>query len=148
LRLWIEMGTRPQVALNLWLAKIMARVSLACVWLWEGLIPKLILVRASEVDLVARSGLYLYDARFTLHALGLAEVLFGLWLLTGRAERFTAGLAAAGAVILGALVALLEPSSLWDPLGGISKNLGLVGCSAAVWLLAPLAPGARQEAKG
>lgn len=144
LRLWIENGTPPDVSFKLWLAKIVTRSCLACVWLWEGLIAKLICVRASEVALVTRSGLYFADARLTLNALGLVEVLFGLWLLTGRAERLTAGLSAAGIVLLGGLVAVLQPESLWDPLGGISKNLGLLGCTVAIWLLSPLAPSARQ----
>ncbi len=145
LRLWIENGTAPEVSLNLWLAKIVARLCLACVWLWEGLIPKLISVHPSEVALVAHSGLYLFDPRLTLNTLGLIEVLFGLWLMAGRSERLTAALSAAGVVFLGGLVAVLQPESLGDPFGGIAKNLGLLGCSVTIWLLAPLAPNAQQE---
>jgi uncharacterized membrane protein YphA (DoxX/SURF4 family) len=144
LRLWIENGTPPDVSLRIWLAKVVARVCLAFVWLWEGLLPKLICIHASEIALVGRSHLYFGDARLTLNALGIMEVLFGLWLLSGRTERLTAALSAAGTVILGGLVALLEPGSIGDPFGGIAKNLGLLGCAAAVWLLAPIAPSARQ----
>jgi len=132
---------------RVWLARLVARISLSCVWMYEGLVPKLLCVRSSEVDLVHRSGLYLADPRLTLNALGVAELLFGVWLLTGRAERPTAALAGAGIIILGTLVAIYQPESLADPFGGISKNLGLLGCASVCWLLAPVVP-AGEHSKG
>lgn len=147
LRLWIEAGIAPELSLKIWLAKVAARISLACVWIHEGLVPKLLFVSQSEVDLVHRSGVYFADPRLTLNTLGMLEILFGLWLITGRLERQSVVLAAIGIVILAALVAINQPQSLTDPFGGISKNLGLLGCAAVCWLLAPIAPSAKQMKK-
>ena len=43
---------------------------------------------------------------------------------------------------LAAVVAATDPVSLANPLGGISKNLGLLACAAVVWALAPITPNA------
>ena len=45
LKIWIEQGTHPAVSLRVWLAKVIARVALALVWIHEGIVPKILAVR-------------------------------------------------------------------------------------------------------
>ncbi len=145
LRIWIETGMPPEDALTIWLAKVTMRISLALVWIYEGLIPKLLYVHPNEVALVARSGFYIVDPRLMLNGVGVVEVLFGLWLLTGWSEQLSAKFSALGICILGGLVAILQPERLYDPMGGLSKNLGLLACSVAICLLASITPSAQQN---
>ena len=114
-----------------------ARVALALIWLYEGLVPKVLFVTPHEIDLVARSGLYWPTPRAMLWFVGGCEVLGGLWLLSGRAPRAAAALCAALVVVVSALCAALEPAVLYHPFGGLSKNLALLACAAAVYRLAP-----------
>jgi hypothetical protein len=75
-----------------------------------------------------------------LAMIGPAEILAGLWLISGKAERaavLTATIAMLGLV---AVVVGTDATMLANPLGGISKNLCLIACAIAVWRLAPLAP--------
>jgi uncharacterized membrane protein YphA (DoxX/SURF4 family) len=140
LRLWVERGLEPETALRLWLAKVVARTALALVWIYEGLVPKLLFTTQAEIELVARSHLYWPTPRATLFALAVGEILGGIWLLTGRGERAASVISLALLVGIGTLCAVLEPGLLHHPFGGISKNLGLIACALVVLLLSGAAP--------
>jgi len=114
-----------------------ARVALAVIWVYEGLVPKVLFVTQHELDLVARSGLYWPTPRAMLAFVAACEVAGGLWLLSGRATRAAAALCAALVVVVSVLCALVEPAVLYHPFGGLSKNLALLACAAAVYRLAP-----------
>jgi hypothetical protein len=144
LRLWIEKQLAPEISVRLWLVKVFARACAAAVWFLEGLIPKCLAIRPDEVNLVTRSGLFVHSPRATLLALGVAEMLAGLWLLTGRAERTSIGLATLATLALTAVVTVTDPTHLADPMGGLVKGLALVACGVTVWTLAPLTPNARR----
>lgn len=144
LRLWIEREIAPEALGRLWLLKVAARTALGLVWATEGLVPKLLFVRPDEVALVRQSGLFWPSPEATLSGLGIAEVLAGIWLLSGHGERWAAALTSAAMLVLATLVATTEPRMLADPLGGLSKNWGLLACALAVLLLSPITPSARR----
>ena len=144
LRLWIEDRIRPEIALRLWMVKLIVRCALALTWIHEGLVPKILVTRASEIALVERSSLYWSTPAGSLWWLGVAEIVFGIWLLSGRAERFTSIVSTLAICVLTGLVVWLQSSALADPFGGMSKNLGLVACGIAVWSLSEYAPMARR----
>jgi len=140
LRIWIEDGVQPETSFRLWLLKVVARCALALTWIYEGLIPKILIQRADEIALVQHAGLYWRTPSVTLAALGFAEIGFGLWLLSGRFEKVAAILSTLGIISLATLVTSVRPVVLADPLGGISKNLGLLACGLIVWGLFDLSP--------
>ncbi|MBI1849726.1 MAG: DUF393 domain-containing protein [Planctomycetes bacterium] len=148
LRLWIERGIEPEAARSVWLAKIAARTALGLEWLLEGILPKIVTQPTNELAIVERSHLYWPTPHATLLAIGVGEAVVGLWLLSGRAERAAAGVAAIGVVGFSTLCLTLEPSALADPFGGILKNFTLLACAAAVALLAPHAPKAARARGG
>jgi hypothetical protein len=57
------------------------------VWFYEGLVPKILFLRADEIGLVQRSDLVWRTPELTLQILGVAQTLAGLWLIIGLAER-------------------------------------------------------------
>jgi hypothetical protein len=81
LRLWIEREVEPAAALRRALTYTVARVTVAFVWLYHGLVPKLIYRHADELTLLTRSGLGDRAAHAARATLGWAEVLFALVLL-------------------------------------------------------------------
>ena len=147
LRIWIERGIHPALSFRIWLVKVLARVALALVWIHEGLIPKILFVRPSELDLVAQSGLVLSSPQTTLALLGVFEAIVGTWFLFGRAERLAALGMSLAAVALAILVVAVNPSAWTDPFGGISKSLGPLACGATVWFLSPVVPHAHKGKK-
>ena len=121
-------------------ARIVCRVSLGLVWLYEGLVPKILFIRADEIDLVRRSGIFFGTPELTLQLLGAAQVAFAIWLLIGFAQRLAVLLGTVGMAVLIALVARTNPWMLTDPYGALIKDLCLVACAFAVWRLRPTEP--------
>lgn len=118
-------------------ARIICRLALGVVWLYEGLVPKLLFVRQDQIDLVERSGLFIGTPEFFLQLLGVGQVVCGLWLLAGFAERLAVFIATTGMVILIVLVACANPAMLTDPYGALIKDLCLIACAFTVWTLSP-----------
>ena len=118
--------------------KVISRVALGLVWLYEGLVPKLLFLRADELELVRKSGVFWRTPEWTLQVLGIAQIAFGLWLIIGWAERFAVATATIWMFVLILLVAGCNPSMLTDPYGALVKDLCLIACATTVWILAPI----------
>ena len=70
--------------------KLISRIALGLVWFYEGLVPKILFLRADEIGLVRASHLVWRTPELTLQTLGVAQMLVGLWLIVGIAERAAA----------------------------------------------------------
>lgn len=125
---------------RLLLCKVTARLALALVWIYEGLVPKILFpaVHPEQTALVLRTGLFWGSPERTLWWLGVAMVITGAILLTGWAERAMAALTTVGMAVLIGLVAYGRPEMLTDPFGALIKDACLVACALTVWWLAPL----------
>lgn len=117
--------------------RVVCRTALGAVWLYEGLVPKLLFIRPDQPDLVERSGLYFGTPEGFLQLLGVAQIALALWLFTGLSERLAVTIATAAMAVLIVLVAYNNPWMLIDPYGALAKDLCLIACAFAVWLLAP-----------
>ena len=117
--------------------RIICRLALGAVWIYEGLVPKLLFVRQDQIDLVDRSGLFFGTPEFFLQVLGVGQVVCGLWLLAGFAERLAVLIATTGMIILIVLVARANPAMLTDPYGALIKDLCLIACAFTVWTFSP-----------
>jgi uncharacterized membrane protein YphA (DoxX/SURF4 family) len=116
--------------------KIISRVSLGLVWLYEGLVPKILFLRADEINLVQKSGLIWRTPEWTLQVLGIAQIGLGIWLIIGFAERIGVFIATMWMVILIGLVASGNPAMLGDPYGALVKDFCLIASAITVWVLA------------
>lgn len=114
-----------------------ARFSLALVWLGEGIGLKLWLRDASELAIVADSGLWLVSPLATLLAIGVLEALAGIILLSGWRERQAVAVTTAAMAMITLGVVWTEPTVLLAPLTGVLKNSAVAVCAAVVWTLAP-----------
>ena len=120
--------------------KIISRIALGLVWFYEGLVPKILFLRADEIGLVQASHLIWRTPELTLRILGVAQMLVGLWLIIGFAERTAVFIATSWMLILIVLVASENPSMLTDPYGALAKDFCLIACAITVWTLAPMIP--------
>ncbi len=117
--------------------KLISRIALGLVWLYQGVVPKILFPRADEIGLVRASHLVWRTPELTLQILGVAQMVVGLWLIIGIAERAGVFIATVWMLILIGLVANGNPSMLTDPYGALVKDLCLVACAITVWFLAP-----------
>ena len=115
----------------------LARLALAAVFIWHGLVPKILWLSPDEVAMIAAHGLpqhELFAPELIACAGGIAEVLLGLALIVVRQRRWP--LAVAGGVLLVLLldVALLSPHRLVQAFNPLSTNLAALTLCAMAWL--------------
>jgi len=118
--------------------KIISRVALGMVWFYEGLVPKVLVLRADEIALVQKSHLVWGTPELTLRLMGIAQIALGIWLIIGVAERIAVVVATLWMSILIVLVASGNRSMLADPYGALVKDFCLMACAFTVWLLSPI----------
>ncbi|WP_172683297.1 DoxX-like family protein [Verrucomicrobium spinosum] len=63
--------------------KTSARFSIGLVWVWEGLIPKILHPSATQFEMVRRSGWWWGSPEQTLYWLGMAMILAGFGIMSG-----------------------------------------------------------------
>jgi len=74
LRLWVEREAAPELTLRCTAVYAIARLGVIAIWLWQGLVPKLLFADADELHLLTASGL---SSSF-LPWIGFIEMLLGL----------------------------------------------------------------------
>ncbi len=112
---------------------LVLRLGLGFMWIYEGVVPKWLFPSPAEIEIVARTGLVPFHIPAFLKLLGVAEAALGFTILAGLWVR---GMAVLQAGLLGAFTAILgwtSPATLGDPLGSLSKNLGLLGGALALY---------------
>jgi hypothetical protein len=134
LRLWIEQGIDPALSLHRSLAHAVARVGLAVVFLYQGLVPKLLYRHPSELQLLGGAGLAPETAEPLLLLLGLAELALGLVLLVAWRARWPFPLIL-GLMALGLVgVALSSPQALVGAFNVVALNLAVGALAVVGWL--------------
>ena len=142
LRLWIEEDLLPEVTIRNAAIHALSRGTLAFVWIFLGLVPKLLVRHPLERALTAATvPAGLVDP--TLTALGLAEIGFGLFLLFSWRWRWPLLLSAILPLLLtlGALVA--RPGLFVGPFSPLISTLALVVLALAGYLVSTAMPTAR-----
>jgi hypothetical protein len=130
---------------SLYHLKLVCRWSLGFVWIWEGLVPKILAPTAMQRDLVVASGLYWPDPDRFLIGLGAAMIVAGIIIGVGWMERAAVLTASVAMTILVFLVVGNHPESLQDLHGGIAKDACLYAVAWVVWKLAPIVPSAPKD---
>ncbi len=117
------------------LIPLILRTGLGFVWTYEGLVPKFLFSPSQEIEIVARSHLVPFDARAFVTGLGAVEVILGLALWAGLRVKWVAAVQLVLLVAFTLGLAITSPQLLLDPLGGISKNVGLMAATLCLYLL-------------
>ena len=138
LRLRIEKGLDPQAAFRFAAIHACSRIAIALIWLWQGLVPKLLFNNSDERALLAASHLPLN----LVLAIGLVEIVISAWaVLSWRSRWFF--LFNIGAMVLALLnVALVFPSYLAAAFNPVTLNLGMIALSIVGYLAATEIPSA------
>ena len=144
LRLWIERDVDPRVALQRSLLHGLARASIGFVWLYHGLVPKLLFRHADEVAILVASGIPERAAPALVRLLGGGEVAFGCcWLLPWPLRRLF--LVNIGLMVLAtAAVARGAPRYLAAAFNPVTLNLAVIALSLVGLITSDDLPAARR----
>ena len=85
LRLWVEIDQSPETSMALSLLHGVARITVAFIWIWHGLIPKLLFHHVDEVTMLRQANI----PSHWLSALGVAEIAMGILVLSTWNRRIT-----------------------------------------------------------
>lgn len=140
MRIWAEDGQAPESSLALSLIHATARIAIAAVWIWHGLVPKLLHPNLDEKIMLAQAGVAL---RF-LPWIGGLEILIGLFIL--YAWHWRAAFGANIVLMIAALIAVAinSPSYLKNAFNPVSLNLAVIALSIVGWIASRCLPSSRR----
>ncbi len=81
LRRWLEHAQHPDSTLRQFIGYGLARSTLGFVWIWHGLIPKLIFNHPDELAMFTDAGINSELANLLVSTVGIIEIVFGLVVL-------------------------------------------------------------------
>lgn len=107
------------------LTVLLCTLTLSMIWIYHGLIPKILFTDTGELSLLERSGLFGEHARIAMTAIGIAEILFGLIILfvPKRIVHVVSIIALIG-LTLGAFIS--NPASFTWPFNPFTLNLACI----------------------
>ncbi len=129
LRLWLEHDIDPADSLRRSLIYATVRVTLAAIWLYQGLVPKLLVADSGERDILRSSGLFPGSERHILTVVGLLEIGFGGLLLIcwHRPRLLIVNVVALVVLAIGALFS--QPSLFTRPFNPATLTVALTALS-------------------
>lgn len=134
LRLWIEKGILPKQSLQSQLIVWLSSFTLSLIWLYQGLIPKLMFPDTGELVTLQQSGLFPGIESEILTFIGLGEMLFGVVMLfIQKATVHYLNLSALTLLTLGALFA--DKRIFILPFNPFSLNVSMIVLSIICLLL-------------
>jgi len=133
LRLWIEKGIDPAVSGQRALIHAVARLCIAFVFLYHGLVPKLLYRHPTELTMLLDAGLPASAVDMGLVLIGLAEVAFAGVMLAAWRARWP--FVATAVLMVGALagVAYNSPGTLPAAFNPVTLNLSMAALAAIGW---------------
>jgi uncharacterized membrane protein YphA (DoxX/SURF4 family) len=134
LRLWIEQGIDPALSMQRSLVHLSARMALGIVFLYQGLVPKLIYHHATEIAMLTDAGLRPAIAGRLLTAIGLAEVVLGLVALLAWRARWPLAMIAVFMPVALIAVAVTSASTLIAAFNPVALNVAVAAVAVIGWL--------------
>jgi hypothetical protein len=142
LRLWLEEHKRPADAIRQTMVHAAARIGLAVILAYQGLIPKLLTRSADEVTLVREAGIPATLADVAVTALGLLELVLAAALLVRWRQRWPAVVSGIAVLIATLAVAVCSPRFFQPAFNPFSLNVGVAALALVDWTVLPGLPSA------
>jgi len=142
LRLWLERGLTPEQAMRQTLIHVIARVALAAVFAYQGVVPKLLARNIDEIAMLRDAGLAAGAAGVALTALGILELAFAAVLLVAWHRRWPVSVCLGSMLLATAAVGLNSPRYLEAAFNPVSLNLAVAGLAAIDLLVLDRVPSA------
>jgi hypothetical protein len=133
LRLWIEKGIDPAVSGQRAVIHAVARLCMALVFLYQGLVPKLLWRHSTELAILLDAGLPAAAVTPALVVLGVGEVAFAGLILAAWRARWPFVATAVAMVAALVAVASSSPGSLSAAFNPVTLNLSMAALAVIGW---------------
>jgi len=142
LRLWLEDGIDPTMAVRNALIHGVARIALATIFAYQGLVPKLIVRHGDELSMLRSAGIPATLTAATLLTIGIAEVALAVGLLASWSRAWPVWICGIAMPIAAAIVAVHSPMFFGAAFNPFSLNLGVAALAAIDLVVLPGVPSA------
>jgi uncharacterized membrane protein YphA (DoxX/SURF4 family) len=142
LRLWLEERKRPADAIRQTIVHVSARLALAALFAYQGLVPKLLARSADEITLLREAGVPVTLADAAVRVLGVAELAFAAALLVRWRRRWPAVVSGVSVLIATLVVALHSPRFFQSAFNPFTLNLSVAALALVDWAVLPDIPSA------
>ncbi|TXK83542.1 DoxX-like family protein [Paenibacillus sp. N3.4] len=130
LRLSLEKEISPRVSFSRSLTDLLCISILSVDWIYQGLVPKLLVQNSGEMDILQSTGLFHGYESIVLAVMGICEISFGLFLLLlGRKWRKIMYLLNLILMVLLGISAIGQPHVYVEPFNPISLNVSMIALS-------------------
>jgi hypothetical protein len=133
LRLWVEDDCPPETVRAMSFIYAFARIAVVFVWLWHGLVPKLLFHNADELRMLQVTGWNFSSLSSMVSWFGAAEIVTGVAGLLFWRWRGYLALTAVGMIVALATVALRSPEYLYAAFNPVTLNLCVLALSIVAW---------------
>jgi DoxX-like protein len=140
LRLWIESGIPPEVSRKFAIANAVSRSALAFVWIYQGLVPKILYRDAGELGMLRDAGLLLSPSSRAPSIIGAVEICFGLAMLVLWRQRWPLWCTILAMGLATGVVALFSPRFLTAAFNPVALNVSVAALAAIGLLTARYTP--------
>ncbi len=134
LRLWIERGVLPEVSRDRTLVYSLCRLTVAFVWLYHGLVPKLIYRNPDELRMLHDAGIPNSRLLTIMTSLGLIEICVALILLIFWKSRWPLWFTSIAMVSASLGVSITSPSFLTAAFDPLTLNLAVAALAVVAML--------------
>jgi DoxX-like family len=130
LRLWLERGVDPASSMRQALIHSIARGTLAVIFIYQGIVPKLIARHVDELAMLRDAGISPLISDMTLRALGLSEGAFAIILLAVWTSRWPLWMCLIAMLGATALVGIHSPRFFEAAFNPFSLNAAVAAIAA------------------
>lgn len=131
LKNWIERGIDPRQALLSFKTIVLASLALSSIWLYQGLVPKLLFTDTGELEILKASGLFPGHEQLVLTAVGIAEIVWAAVVLVFP-TRLVHRLNMAALLLLAAGAVFSDVAVFAAPFNPFSLTVGMVALSLII----------------
>lgn len=134
LRIWLEDGIRPALSIRNTAIHWMVRYVVAVIWIYQGLVPKLLFPDNGELALLTSAASSIGLAEVILPVVGTLQIVFGCGFLIAQSVRRLYQVQIGLMIFLGIAALIAQPILFTHPFNPLSLNLAMAGL-AGVGLL-------------
>ncbi|WP_416148369.1 DoxX-like family protein [Salipaludibacillus sp. HK11] len=126
LKLWLEKGIQPEETIRKSLIHFLVCFSLAFVWMYQGLVPKLLFPETGEIEMVKASGIFSGYESGMVTVIGVAQMLIGLLFLLPIKKKWLFLGSSVAVFLLGIGPLIISPEQFILPFNPASLNMAMI----------------------
>jgi hypothetical protein len=132
LRLWLERGLDPGLAFERSVVGSLARLTLGLLWIYQGLVPKLLFPASGERAIIASTGFAAGHEDLALLVAAGGEIILGMLTLVPRTSRWAGFVSLIGLPLLLGSAIVSAPAWLVTPFNAPTLVLAMIALAAMI----------------